>query len=372
MQTQIDEMEFGVELTKSYEEEEYHLPSVVYEFTSKRPYRVLVRVVETIPDDIDPQHIGFHEDSDTDEWKLTDDKLVFETEIPGRSEYKTVYAVYPETSCDVEQLMTPPDKFTVEQATAGSPSKTDTDTFTRSPSSPQERETERFDETTPILTLPETEEDGEPESEGDSDAAGAAGSDPNASPGDADDRTSEPSAEDEASLVDQLVAELRADDAAADSLEYLKQRFGPAATSDKSVEVRIDQLQNDVADLRSYRNAFEDFLGQHGSPEEVVERFETRLEAFDTTLESVEARVEEQEGSLTTVQTGQEEIRSDIDTINQVIWRTMQNVQELSSDVDSLDEQVSHIDVEEQIEDIEDDLDEMATVFDALQDAFQD
>jgi len=80
----ITERRDGVQLRKYFAEEEFHLPSVVYEFSSDRGSDARVQVVETLPADLEPEHVGFHTRLGQEDWELAADHLECETTVEDR------------------------------------------------------------------------------------------------------------------------------------------------------------------------------------------------------------------------------------------------------------------------------------------------
>lgn len=377
----------GVELTKYTEETDHHLELVVFEFASDRSDPVDIRVTQPIPEELDSDHIGFHRDHGTDEWRLQEDELVFENELEGESEHRAVFALRPGAAYDIEELVDVPHEFTVEPAENAVVNLGDGGDFTRSSESSE-----------PAVPAPEHAENGRKDSIST----------------DMNDRTSTPEedaqstvAEEpesqhpdgEESLVETFVTELRAGRVSDDHLEYLQQELGTRNAPRRSVDARINQLQREFSDLRAYTNALEQFLDEQGSADEVIDRFETRLgtfwdelesfestveeheaelESFESTveeheaeLESFESTVEEHETELESLHEGQQELQSEVDSFATDLSSNTDAIEDLSADVAAVDEQLPEYDIESQLSELEDDLDEISEFVNNLRQAFQ-
>lgn len=364
-----------VELTKYSDEEGYYLPAIVYEFASEREDTALVRVVENLPDEIDSTDFGFHKRFGRDDWEWEDDKLVLEAEIDGGSEYKAVFAMRNDAPCEVTALVTPPEEFTVEPAvpTVATPGRGDT--FTRSASSNHSGETESATASVATQSATDADEDSRDRSNGEAsifdDVDGFPPSDSDDSETDSD--GSETDSESAGrSVVDELIAELEADSVEEDRLEYLQQLLLPAADSPQSVDVRIRQLQNDMADFRAYTNAMEQFIDEHGSAEEVVSQFERRLDSFETTLEAVESSVEDHDTDITAVREETETMQSELESISRELSALEEDVSDLSTELDSLDDRFPEFAIEERIEAVEAEMAEVSGYVQNLKQVFQD
>lgn len=381
-----------VELTKYSDEEGYYLPAIVYEFTSDRSETALVRVVESLPDEIDSADFGFHERFGRDDWEWEDDQLVLETEIDGGAEYKAVFAMRDAAPYEVTELVTPPDEFTVEPAVPTVATSNGTGTFTRSSSSnhsgnaesAEDSETTRIeqgvDEDRQVSTNGETSilDDGDgllssESTDGESDPEDVEDAEDAEDATDAEDvEDAEDSADTESSVIDQLIAELEADAVADERLEQLQQRLLPEADSTQSVDVRVRQLQNDLADFRAYTNAMEQFIDEHGSAEEVVSQFESRLDSFETTLNSVESSVADNETDISGIREETTEIQSDLESLSDELSSATDDISELSADIASVNEQVPEFEIEDRFEAVEADLAEVSGYVENLKQVFQD
>jgi len=253
MSSEIVQLRDGVQLGKRFEDEEFHLPSVVYEFNSERSDVVDVRVEEQLPDGIGPEHIGFHNEFGRDNWTLIEDTIVCEATLEPAGECKAVYALRPEQEYDPDQLTTEPDRFTVSRSPSAVVPAGQSEALTRS-AGPDDDGADGNGTNGDVTNEYATDGDG-------TDSDGTAETEPRA-----DQPDSEPS------LVDRLVAELRDGTASEESQTYLEQEFGGGLQPPGSVDARITQLQADVGDLQAYSNAMEEFLDEYGSPDQVAER----------------------------------------------------------------------------------------------------
>jgi archaellum component FlaC len=370
MNANTSEFREGVQLRKYVERDEYEIPSVVYEFTSERTDAVSVQVVESLPESLDPEHLGFHPRFGPENWAVRDGKLVLDVELEPESEFKTVYAVRSTAPAEPEQLVTDPEEFSVtperEALLRGgnaervsrsvAPSSNERATEAETPEAPSERaQDDRV----------ETEQKGTGEDVIATDDEGGPGTQGSASSG-------EVTREDEIPLVDRLVGEMQAGRASDDSLDYLEQRFGTADHNSGSMDARIRQLQRDFADLRAYTGALEEFLDENGSAREVVNSLEDRLDAVDDELESLESTVDDRESDVREVREEMHDLQSEVETVTAEIDSVSEDVAELSSEIERIDDQLPAYDVEERFSELEDDIAEMSAFTTRLQEALQE
>lgn len=282
MQPEITAATDGVQLQKYVEETEFKYPSVVYELESTRDEAVSIRIVDRIPDDVDPGDVGFHPDYGRDHWSVEDRTLAFERELDAGDAYRTVFAVQPDASVDEKQLITDPDEFAVD------PGNGESRPTSGPPVSADENES-----TAGGPVVPRISDGGTGRAEtvaGDGDRTGATRETQVAT--DEARTTGGESAETEETLLDQFVAELQDSRVSEETLRAFHQEV-VADQRSTSVDVRIERLQNDIADLRAYTDALEAFLDGKGSAKEVIDRFESRVDRLDDDVESVEAAVDD-------------------------------------------------------------------------------
>jgi len=336
MAAEITESRDGVQLEKYFAESEFDLPSVVYELRSERAERATVRIVERIPEPLGPEHIGFHTDFGRQDWSLTEETLVFETDIKGGEEHRSVYALRPDKTYEPERVVTVPDEFTVEQ-TAAPAAGAGGGLFTRSASTDS----------------------------GDNGATPQAGTDGEQPPTWQSRPTADRSAK-ELSLVDQFVAELQAGTVSEESMAYLQQTFDSTERAG-SVDARLDQLQSDLADVRTYANAMEQLLDSYGSVGGVVDSFEKRLDCLGAELETLGATVREHDVAIQELRDDLAELEAELDSVSGDVSTVQTETSELESDLSELDEYIA-ADLDDRIAGIETELSEFT---EAIQQAFQ-
>jgi archaellum component FlaC len=394
----------GVQLEKYYEDDEFPLPSIVYEFESDRSTAVEVRVAEVLPEGIGPEDIGFHTDLGRDNWSLTAKELVWRGTVEPAGCERAVFALRPDQEYDIERLVDEPDAFDVQVPDPASlPARAGT--FTRSAGSDGEDDP-ADDEDTPDVDR-EVARWG-----GDGAAAAAADDDLPDEPATgrtADDETSIDPTDGE-SLADRLVAELRAGNVSTENRRYLQRELGGVQPRG-SVDARLQQLQAKLSDFEAYTDAVEEFLDEGGTAEQLTETVETRLDAFEDdlrTLESTVAELAELQGDvadldeltstvadheselesldedlssldedmssleedLSSVQEGLETVREEVDAVSAELSGVTGTVEELGAELSRLDEEATD-DVEDRLAEIEAELEDVCEFADTLQEALQ-
>jgi len=401
MQSELTVRRDGVQLRKYYDEEEFQLPSIVYRFDSERSAAVEVRIVETLPDGIGPADVGFHNELGRDSWTLTENSLVWDGTIEPDGSERAVYALRPELEYDIGALTREPDTFTVN-ATAGvtaQPAQAEAGGFTRSAgpsgdgedaepegdgSTATDREVATWEDDSPAAaesseraaldgategTAPDggeatTDDDGTAATGGDEpDEDASADSDGDAESVSSDVRT------DEQSLVDRLVTELRAGTVSEENRRYLEQEFGSQPSG--SVDARLNTLQAEVADLAAYTDALEAFLDENGTPEQLTETVEVRLDAVEADLETVEVTVADHEAELSMLREELRGLRDELDSVSVDLSSVADEVEALSADLSDIEGAASTDDIEDRIAEVEDELADVCEFTSALEEALQ-
>jgi archaellum component FlaC len=342
MQSPITGEKEGVQLTKYCEQAEFEHPAVVYEFESLRVEPVSIRLTATIPDQIRPTDVGFHSAHGCENWQVSDEKLHFEYELDGDAAYRTVCTVKPDAPIDATELITSPDEFTVDPPAE----------MVRGGSSPADAQESAGASTADAGNDPDATANGI--------RAAARGFE--TPPG--------VSVYEEVSLLDQMVSELRSGHVSDDTVQYLREEIGDSYQS-RSVDVRVKQLQTDISDLRAYMNALEAFFDDHGSAENIIERFEARLDTFETDLEALETTVETQ-GTM--IGTHREEIRTLQETVESMgddVTAVQDDVEDLSADLTGVEADLDAYEIDSRFEEIEDEIADIARLQSNLKQVFQ-
>lgn len=352
----------GVTVEKSFEPDDFPVPAIAFVIRSEREETVAVRMVDSVPEHVTPEDIGFHPKYGAEFWGVDGDAIVFEREFEPGEEYTTVYGLRGGDSDEVEKYMTDPVLETVHPPLEGDDDSEDVvrDVI--------EGEGEADDD-----SAPETDAEAQDDIESAIREADTTDDSPEvAEPDEVDDVSeSDESETDDAkhgdgaaaavaggSLAAALAAEIRDGEVDDEDLDVLRDALGVeaagGATEGGAVDARIERLQSEVADLQAYTDALESFLDENGDAQTLIEEFRTELDEAVEEIEKVETRVE-----------------------STVEERVGEHVDELRSDIEALEAQVDEgvederIEaIEEDISDIEDELSDVSEMRERLTAAF--
>lgn len=349
----------GVRVHKRFAADEFPVPAIALDISSGREEQVTVELSDRVPDDIDIDDLGFHPDHGSEHWTIEGEQIRFEREFAPGESYTTVYGI--RTADDVTQFLDEPtlesvepplsaaergvvlesDDALVEDAIAGS-AEPSTDGSAKEP------------DDTGTLDLGGVDHSGDT---GEGPVEGSAAPSRNRDATTADPvldlnetvtQEREPVAATETaddpgeSLVAALAAELRAGSVAEDDLELLGEAVVDAhpALGSGSVVARLDQLQGDVAELRSYTGALETFLDENGTGEQLVASVQAELDSVDGRLDSLETEVD---GRLDNLETEVEQLRSDLTDEIEQQGPGSAEFDELSSRVERVDRELEQL-----------------------------
>lgn len=352
----------GVRVVKRFEEDEFPVPAIAFEFESERNETVTVRLSDTVPDSIEVEDLGFHPEYGSEYWTIDEETITFERDIDANAEYTTVYGIRATGSDDVQQFLTEPtlekvdpplpdgeslipesDDAVVKNAIAGDgeiPGLEDDDNGTDT------EDVETLDLKDP--NAPEQETTGATDSD---DGEGES----------ADESTDETTAEvsvDGETLITAMANELREQAVDADDVKLLRRAFELAAEEEGSNSARIEQLQRDISDLRAYTGALQEFLDENGTGEELIQGFEEQLDAFDSKLDSLESTVESTSSEVDSLGEEVDSVSDEMSSFTEEVESVTEEVESVSNDVDSVSDEVNSVsgdvdDLEGSIEDIE-------------------
>lgn len=342
-----------VRVAKYLDEERYELPSVIYEIESERTEPVTVSIREPIPESVPFEHIGFHRDKGADHWEVDDGALSFEYTLKAGERFTTVYAIRTDSTVAMEDLLVQPESIDVEPDGSTVPEPT---AMTRSSThAPYDASTQ-----TPHGDTDEGEEPATDELESAEETVDSTGHD-----GSSDRRTNDES------LLDELAREIQAGDASADSLDTLQEHLHAGGHADGAIDARVRQLQEDVSNLRAYKNALETFLEEEGSAQEIIDAFENRLDAVEGDLESLRTSVGELETRADTFESNLRQLESDLETTSSGHDELESEVESLADDLDSIDERVPSYAIDERFADLEAELETVGEFVENLRTAFE-
>ncbi len=377
----------GVSVIKRFEEDEFPVPAIAFEFESDRDESIVVQMSDTVPEGIEVEDLGFHPEYGSEYWTIDDETITFEKELQAGGTYTTVYGIRATGSDDVEQFLTEPVIEDVDPPLSENEMpddvipETDDDVVKDAiagdgeiPGLEEEDDDEDDDTEDLTLELNDPNEPGEPtETDESAETSTVTESEDTSS------TTSGPDISlDESNLVSQLANEIRQENVSGQDIKLLRRALGVSASgggNESANQARLEQLQRDISDLRAYTSALEEFLGENGTGEELIEEFEDELASFDERLESVQSELEtnseevdsvsdtvsDVDDELDTLSDDVAEMGDELDTVKDDIDAVSGDIGSLETTVEELEENVSDDDLTEQIEEIEEDISDLQT-----------
>ncbi|MFB6080575.1 MAG: hypothetical protein ABEJ81_06225 [Haloferacaceae archaeon] len=192
------------------------------------------------------------------------------------------------------------------------------------------------------------------------------------------------------SVAAALAAEVREGTADEDDLAVLREAVAPERESEpevpRSVEVRIDRLQNRTEDLAAYTDALETFLDEEGTGQEVLDDLDATTATLREDLDAVTeetADLGETVGDhgerLADLEATANDLEERVGTLDDGLDDLGSTVADVEAEVDDLagdtDASVAELreaidDLETTAADMEDELDELKSFRDRMRDAF--
>jgi len=335
----------GVSVTKRFEADEFPVPAIAFNVVSKRSEAVDLRLVDTVPDDVAVEDLGFHPEYGSEFWDINDDEITFEKEIAADSEYTTVYGIRATGTDDVEKFLTEPTIASVDPPLDGNEADLvggDNDAVKdviagETDSVPGLEDDE--DEDIETLNLKDPNSDAAPPAETEADAA----DDETTADGEAPAATGD--------VIAAMADEIRQNNVSAADVKLLKRALD-AVSQDSDPEggvntARINRIQNDIADLRAYTDALEEFLAENGTGDEVIKEFDERLTGFEAELDSFEDEISSAKSAAEAATEGVDTLGGDVDSL-------ADGLDDVEGTVDGIEGQLG--DLEAEIEDVREEI----------------
>lgn len=364
----------GVSVIKRFEEDEFPVPAIAFEFTSHRDEEVSVVLSDTVPDDIEVEDLGFHPEYGSEYWVIDDDNnIAFERNLAAEESYTTVYGIRATGSDNVEQFLTEPALEEVDP-----PLPEDEDPADVIPESDDDVVKEAIvgdgeipgleddgdgesDEDIEKLDLKDPNDPGSSRSESESESAdGDSGSD-------SDTETSV--SVDGDSVVSAMAAEIRQQNVSAEDVKLLRRAFEIAGEDGGTTTAKVEQIQDDVADLRAYTNALEEFLDDNGTAQQILGEFERQIETFEGQLSSLQSSLEENSEQLDSVTGAVDGFDEEIQSLSEEISDVSEDIASVTDRVDSVSEQVDS--VTDEMESVSGDVDSVSDQLDSVDDEIE-
>jgi archaellum component FlaC len=332
----------GVTVTKRFEADEFPVPAIAFNVQSKRSEAVTLRLVDSVPDDVAVEDLGFHPEYGSEYWTIDDDTISFEKEIEPGSEYTTVYGIRATGTDDVEKFLTEPTIESVdppleesEEDLVGGDGNAVKDVISGESDSVPGLEDDEGDEDIETLNLKDPNSEGAVEADGE-DGEAVSGEDVDVETG---------------NVVAAMANEIRQNNVSANDVKLLKRALDAVSNDDDPDggvnTARLNRIQNDIADLRAYTDALEQFLAENGTGDEVIEEFSERLDSFESELDSFEAEIDSAKSAAQAATEEIDELGNEVDGIDNDLSDVEGTVDSIEGELDSLEAEIE--DVREEI-----------------------
>ncbi|MFC6865295.1 hypothetical protein ACFQGE_17750 [Halomicroarcula sp. GCM10025817] len=369
----------GVTVTKRFEEDDFPVPAIAFNVVSQRTEAVTLRLVDSVPDDVAVEDLGFHPEYGSEYWDITDDQITFERELEPESEYTTVYGIRATGTDDIEKFLTEPVIEGVdppfegdEDDIVGSTDDAIKDVISgEADSMPGLEDDEGHEETEDVETLDLKDPSAgravpEDDIEAAEDDAEAEGDDVEAAEAEAQTPAATLA---NGSVVAAMAAEIRNNEVSEADVEMLKRAL-EAVSDDEGGSgantARINRIQSDIADLRAYTDALEEFLDEHGTGEELIEEFSERLDAFEAELDAYEADIEaatstaEQASNEVEDVSGEvSELGHEVDDVEASLDDLRDWVESVEADVEAVRDELGDGEIDDRLSDLESDIEDL-------------
>jgi archaellum component FlaC len=332
----------GVTVTKRFEADEFPVPAIAFNVQSKRSEAVTLRLVDSVPDDVAVEDLGFHPEYGSEFWDINDDQITFEKEIEPDADYTTVYGIRATGTDDVEKFLTEPTIESVdppleesEEDLVGGDGNAVKDVISGESDSVPGLEDDEGDEDIETLNLKDPNSEGAVEADGE-DGEAVSGEDVDVETG---------------NVVAAMANEIRQNNVSANDVKLLKRALDAVSNDDDPDggvnTARLNRIQNDIADLRAYTDALEQFLAENGTGDEVIEEFSERLDSFESELDSFEAEIDSAKSAAQAATEEIDELGNEVDGIDNDLSDVEGTVDSIEGELDSLEAEIE--DVREEI-----------------------
>jgi uncharacterized coiled-coil DUF342 family protein len=358
----------GVTVVKRFEEDEFPVPAIAFEFTSKRDEEVSVRLSDTVPEGIEVEDLGFHPEYGSEYWTIDDDTITFERDFDANSSYTTVYGIRATGSDNVEQFLTEP---SLEEVDPPLPEeeKEDEDII------PESDDDVVKDAISGDGEIPGLEDEDGGDGDEDEDVETLNLKDPNEpqetsqgsdSGGEttADTGDSEAASVEGGSIVAAMANEIRRKNVSAEDVKLLRRAFEIAGQDGGTTAAKLQQIQTDIADLRAYTNSLEEFLDENGTAEEMIGGFEDQLDNFSSQLDALQSEIESNSAELDSVSDEMDSVSEEVSSVSEEMDSVSDEVEDVHNKVDTVSGRVDSVtsDVDSVSEEVDSVSDEVSSV----------
>ena len=324
----------GITVTKRFEADEFPVPAIAFNVQSQREEPVTLRLVDSVPDDVAVEDLGFHPEYGSEYWDINDDRIAFEKEIEPGADYTTVYGIRATGTDDVEKFLTRPEIENVdppfegdEADIVGGSGDAVKDVIAGESDSVPGLEDEE-DEDIETLNLKDPNNTGEEVS--------------------TDTEEGEPVDVETGNIIAAMADEIRQSNVSPDDVKLLQRALDAVSEDDDDGasgvnDARIQQLQGDIADLRAYTGALEEFLEENGTGDEMIEEFSERLDTFESELMKFEDDMQSAKSAAETATEEVDTLGNEVDSLEGGLEDVEGTVEEIDGELDELEAEIESV-----------------------------
>ncbi|AJF26755.1 MULTISPECIES: hypothetical protein [Haloarcula] len=335
----------GVTVTKRFEADEFPVPAIAFNLTSRRSVPVTVRLVDTVPEDVAVEDLGFHPEYGSEYWDINENRIAFEKELEPEADYTTVYGIRATGTDDVEKFLTEPEIESVnppldedEEDLVGGGDEAVRDVIAGDADSVPGLEDDD-DEDIETLDLSDPNNP---------DSSVEAPEESNAAPADSEVQSG--------AVVATMAQEIRDQNVSPEDVKLLKRALDAVSEDDSDAggvnDARIQRIQSDVADLRAYTDALEEFLEENGTGEDMIQEFGERLDSFEATLEDFEDEVQSATDAATSASDQVDDLSGDVESVEG-------QLDALEDDIEAVREEIDDGELADRINETESEIEEL-------------
>jgi archaellum component FlaC len=335
----------GVTVTKRFEADEFPVPAIAFNLTSRRSVPVTVRLVDTVPEDVAVEDLGFHPEYGSEYWDINEDRIAFEKELEPEADYTTVYGIRATGTDDVEKFLTEP-----EIASIDPPLDEDEEDLVGGGDDAVRNVIAGDADSVPGL---EDEDDEDIETldlsdPNNPDSSVEAPEESNAAPTDSEVQSG--------AVVATMAQEIREQNVSPEDVKLLKRALDAVSEDDNDTggvnDARIQRIQGDIADLRAYTDALEEFLEENGTGEDMIEEFSERLASFEQTLDGFEDEVQSATSTAT-------DAAEQVDDLSEEVESVEGQLEDLEDEVEAVRKEIGEGELADRIEETESEIEEL-------------
>lgn len=378
--------EDGLRVEKSFTDDAFPVPAVLFELSSHREEPVRARLVDQIPDSFPMDRIGFHPEYESEHWTAYNDHRVeFERVLEPGESVETVFGIRdddPELDAflgdptvehvavdeEIEDVLGIDETDAVREALSGDratlpgmedpedTSAADADDAPDLTVDPRPEPRVLDADTTAAVTPHDesidaavTEAPDETPGSADAEAVDAAGDEAvDAAGAEAEPETTAPTSGIAAALAD----EIRSGDVDEADLELLREELDVGVP--RSVDVRIGRLQSSVADIEAYADALAEFIDDDGTAREILDGIDSRVADVESAVDAIDTRVAAGDRAHAELEGDVEAIEADTEALREAVDGLGEDVEALHEKADGVDDRLERFD--EEFDDLWEDL----------------